>query len=60
MNNLLNRASDERKYYFISFKLQSKYEIILYCKIFSNGVVLQKCIWILIDSYTYLQAFLKL
>ena len=44
MNNLLNRASDERKYYFISFKLQSKYEIILYCKIFSNGVVLQKCI----------------
>ena len=60
MNNLLNRASNVRKYYFISFKLQSKYEIILYCKIFSNGVVLQKCIWILIDSYTYLQAFLKL
>ena len=27
MNNSLNRASNVRKYYFISFKLQSKNEI---------------------------------
>ena len=60
MNNLLKRACNMHDYHFISFKSNESVIGENNTKIHSKGVVIQKCIWISIDSYIYLQAFLKL